>query len=76
MKYIDAKKLVEMSLDAKLFNIHEDKILLYRNGDNNSKEGWYATDKEDVIHLLMYDELGQKVLIEELKEKGTPFENL
>lgn len=75
MRYIDAKRLIELCLKENLFNLHEDKILLYRKEGRNSKEGWYATEKEDVIQILLKDKLGQDFLIRELKSKGIEFEN-
>lgn len=76
MKYIDAKRLVELCLEQNLFNIYEDKILLYRESKGEFKEGWYATEKEDVIHEVKNDEKGQKFLINALKDRSISFETI
>lgn len=73
MFYINAKKLIELCLENNIFNLHEGRILLYRGATNNSKEGWYATDIEDVIHIVKEDVNGQQHLIDALKNKGVNF---
>lgn len=73
MFYINAKKLVELCLENNIFNLYEGNILLYRQGTDNSKEGWYATNIEDVIHVVRNDVYGQEHLITALKNKGINF---
>lgn len=73
MRYIDAKRLIDLCLEEDLFNLHEGKILLFRNIKDSGKTGWYITEKEDVIHLIKNDTEGQSVLINALEDKGINF---
>lgn len=74
MKYIDAKELVELSVKNNILKTHSEHILLYREAKDEFKEGWYATPKEDVIHIIMNDKIGQDALINALKNEGIIFE--
>lgn len=68
MRYIDALNLINKCLECKILHMIEGGIPVYRKGTETSKEGWYLTDKEDLIQELMNDAVGQDTLTAALKD--------
>ena len=58
--------------DGQYAIIPEDMCLIYymKDNDQNIPEGWRAIPTEQVIHDIMDDKEGQKLLIETLKENN------
>lgn len=76
MTYLNAKKLIELSLEQNLFNLHEGYILLFKKNAHTQTEGWYMAEKEEVIQLIKDDTTGQSVLIQALNNKGIVFNEI
>ena len=52
--------------------LEEGTLLIYLSAGENPDypEGWYARSNEEVIHMLMPDEHGQKIIADALIELG------
>ena len=74
MFYIDAKKLVDLSLEHEILHSHPDQPdTVFLTLDTDDGPQWALYDKESVIRLLMEDEEGQAVLRSALESKGVTF---
>lgn len=76
MRYIDAKKLVNMCVEEEILYTKEGRVAVYMNPKGDLKEGWYLIDKEDMIRIVMEDKEGQEKLIDALEKKNIKFEKV
>ena len=76
MKYIDAKKLVNMCVEEEILYTKEGRVAVYMNPKDDLKEGWYLIDKEDMIRIVMEDKEGQEKLIDALEKKNIKFQKV
>lgn len=74
MYYIVAKEIVAKCIEVGILQAHEGGIFVYHDASQTEPEkypeGWYLDPEEDVVHSLMADAEGQRILLEALEEKG------
>ncbi len=74
MYYIVAKEIVAKSIEVGILQAHDGDIFIYHDASQTEPEkypeGWYLDPEEDVVHSLMADAEGQRILLEALEEKA------
>lgn len=76
MYYIVAKSLVELCVKHGVLQAKNGKIMVYRDAGSDPvkhPEGWYLEEPESIIHELMADEDGQRILKDCLLKRGVDF---
>ena len=80
MKYIEALRLIDISVKSGVIKELEGKIFVYREGTPYSREGWYLDEKDTVAKELMKNKQGKEILVDELllnnREKLEPTDYL
>lgn len=69
MKFIDALKLIEESVQEEVLREHEGGILVYCEGTASSKGDWHLVGKHQLAQNVMNDANAQKELISSLQNK-------
>ena len=76
MWYIDALFLINLCVKHGILQSRGSCVFIYRDAGANpeeSPEGWYLEQIDDVACELMNDEEGQRALISALQERGVAF---
>lgn len=67
MYYIVAKEIVAKCIEVGILQAHEGGIFVYHDASQTEPEKY---PEENVVHSLMADAEGQRILLEALEEKG------